>query len=182
MSARVSIVPLSLSLLQPKSERHSSVGQSLAPFPGPGSRSIAVPDGGRPGGALTPDSVFAHQDSGSDGDYKSANSRTPTPEGSSSPPELERATSDPQSVVQVEIDITDANGQQRPSDIPRGRKNNQTVDKVDNRDNQELNGVGEGTGLGCDLSKIEAFHDSLASHLSTILLSEDSSAVVASAQ
>ena len=149
----------------------------VAPFPGPSSSTERVDQVGE--SILSPaDSVFSSQSSiisggEHDHDYKShdqdsrSHDMNPILEYDGAPFEVE-----------VEItgceEETDRDGERR--DINGGNAN-ETVGKTQEKELEE-----ERVGSPQDVAKIEAFHNSLAYHFSTILLSENATEVVSSAQ
>ena len=143
----------------------------MAPFPGPAARSFSSP-GGLIGGGTPPDlPVFSPQDS-SEGEDRSAQSRSPSPNQN-------------QNTV-LKSDYADGDEEM---------KENGDLDQLGSDDSEVCllpeevcvlpapskgkNGVaGSPTGSSQEAAKI----NSLAAHLSTILLSEDVTAVISSAQ
>ncbi len=133
----------------------------IAPFPGPGHTSTGTSLPAEPD-APSPDSVFSPQDSYSSGsDYKSATSRSP----SCSPPP-----------VDADLKWTfSEGGRDRREDRkkPRGVIRSSSL--------SDLQGVNRFAGCSQPPAKVEAFHGSLAAHLSTILLGNDSTAIISAA-
>ena len=130
----------------------------IAPFPGP--RSGTSPESHSQIN-MSPDPVFSPHDtnSSSDGECKSTNSGTPTP--------------DPEENGFSNLDFPDSSGRRQNGNVRR------PVSYVSSSSSEGLNRF-----AGCTETpaKVEALHSSLAAHLSTILHSEDEAATVASAQ
>ena len=132
------------------------------PKPGFGSNSLAPFPGpgarlGQP--AVSPDPVFSPQDSSSDGEH-----RSPSP-----------------SVRPLQNGRNTNNGSHFPGSGVRenGNHNRQVSSESAS---SPYGGINRFAGCSQTPQKVEVFHGSLAAHLSTILLSEDEKAVVASAQ
>ncbi len=146
--------------------------QPVAPLPGPSNRANSRSSIQASTESQTyPDSVFSPQGSCSSGsDYKSVTSRSP----SRSPPPVDDDCSS----------LDWASPEQRPGDLREGAMSNGVSNQKRLPHSSSSDSLGLNRFAGCSQppAKVEAFHGSLAAHLSTILLGNDASSIVSSAQ
>ena len=150
----------------------------MAPFPGPAARSFSSP-GGLTGAGTPPElPVFSPQDS-SEGEDRSAQSRSPSPE----------CPNRNQNGV-LKSDYADGDLEMKENgDLDHLGSDDSEVCLLPEEEvcvlpapSQDKNGVSGGTTDTTGSSQGPAKIKSLAAHLSTILLSEDVTAVISSAQ
>ena len=146
--------------------------QPEAPFPGP-SRCFSSP-GGLGVGPLSPDSVFSHQDSSSpsDGEYRSTYSHTPSPDHQDECRSQNRTSR----TGFPDVRILKENGVNGSDDVDL--ESSDEVCLLVSSDGK--NGVSAVTSKGGSQEAVKI--NSMATHLSTILLSEDVTAVISSSQ
>ena len=163
----------------------------IAPFPGPSSSTERVDQVGE--SILSPaDSVFSSQSSTNsilsggehDHDYRShdqdskSHDMNPILEYDGAPFEVEVEITGCEEETDRDGERRGINGSNANEQLSNSRsEKGETVRKTQEKELEE-----ERVGSPQDVAKIEAFHNSLAYHFSTILLSENATEVVSSAQ